>query len=454
MHFPPPVHWSEGLFLTPQHMQALSRYFEGRVAETVLRATPYAWGLSRLEIDDAALENFELKLRRLDAVLEDGTRVRVPEDCEVPVRSLKEHFATGRETVEVTIGVPEYALRSSNVSEAGADAKEVRRFRVIVRQELDENTGRNERAVAFRQLQARVLLGDEDRAGYHCLRLARLVLTGEADPKPARLAGDLPPLIRLGGDARLHRHLDELASMLGAKARSLADQVAQRRIHFGGEGGGGDAEMLWKLAVVNASLAVLRPLAKTPDLHPFEAFLAISRLVGELAIFGPERVVPELGYYEHTEQGRCFDALSREARRLLEAIIPTSFKRRSFEPAPEGKACALDEDWLGAGVAVYLAVEGDIEVDALTKKMSAVKMCAPSAVAALQRDRLAGIERTPVRKVPPELPDRPNLHYYQVRREGDVWSVARDERQLAIFGPAVSDANLSYSLYVVSGRGE
>ena len=34
MHFPPPVHWSEGLFFTPQHMQALSRYFEGRVVET------------------------------------------------------------------------------------------------------------------------------------------------------------------------------------------------------------------------------------------------------------------------------------------------------------------------------------------------------------------------------------------------------------------------------------
>ena len=263
--------------------------------------------------------------------------------------------------------------------------RKVRRFRVTVRQELMKHRSQRARRRVSSVASAR-FLGDEDRAGYHCLRLARLVLTGEADPKPARLAGDLPPLIRLGGDARLHRHLDELASMLGAKARSLADQVAQRRIHFGGEGGGGDAEMLWKLAVVNASLAVLRPLAKTPDLHPFEAFLAISRLVGELAILGPERVVPELGYYEHTEQGRCFEALSREARRLLEAIIPTSFKRRTFEPAPDGKACALDEDWLGPGVAVYLAVEGDIEVDAHEEDVG--RMCAPSG-AALQRDRLA-----------------------------------------------------------------
>ncbi|MEM7263330.1 MAG: type VI secretion system baseplate subunit TssK, partial [Planctomycetota bacterium] len=68
-----PIHWGEGMFLTPQHMQAMSRYIDSRLASVSLDSQPDSWGIGALDLDLLALENLELKVRRLDAILEDGT---------------------------------------------------------------------------------------------------------------------------------------------------------------------------------------------------------------------------------------------------------------------------------------------------------------------------------------------------------------------------------------------
>ncbi|MEM7091022.1 MAG: type VI secretion system baseplate subunit TssK, partial [Pseudomonadota bacterium] len=50
------VLWTEGLFLQPHHFQQADRYTEALVAGLARRVTPYAWGVSALEIDDEVLK--------------------------------------------------------------------------------------------------------------------------------------------------------------------------------------------------------------------------------------------------------------------------------------------------------------------------------------------------------------------------------------------------------------
>ena len=117
----PPLHWSEGMFMTPQHMQALMRHLEQRFRENRLAARPYNWGISRLEIDQVALKNFRFKVHSLDAELDDGTRVRLPDETDVPVRDLTQAFEDGGRVLQVYLAVPELKPRSPNIPSETTD---------------------------------------------------------------------------------------------------------------------------------------------------------------------------------------------------------------------------------------------------------------------------------------------------------------------------------------------
>ncbi len=449
----PPIHWGEGMFLTPQHMQGLSRFVEGRLGSIALGSAPYAWGITSLDLDMQALENQELKVRRLEAVLDDGTFIRVPDECEIPVRSLAEAFVDGSEVLTVYLAIPEIMARSPNTFEDGESSDGIRRYQVKIRNEVDENSGEGERPIGYRQLAGRLLVGNEDRSGYECLPIAKVVLSGDAESIVEVVPNYIPPMRRIAADGRLVRQLDDVVNALQAKARSIAEQVIERKIYWGGEGGGGDAEMLWKLHVLNGAIASLRPLVKTPDLHPFEAYLQFCRLVGELAVFARERVVPDLPVYDHLDLEGCYSAVVRESKRLLDAIIPTSFVRRGFDAKENGREVVLEEDWIGTSVTLVLGVESSLEEAEVRKKLAPIKLSAPSELQSIQQQRLTGIPKTEIKRVPPELPDRDGVYYWEIQRDGDHWYRARDERILSLFGPSDDHPELEYSLFVIFGKG-
>ncbi len=447
----PPLNWSEGMFLTPQHMQALMRHLEGRLAETRLAASPHAWGISRLEIDPAALANYRFTLRAIEADLDDGTRVRCPEECEIPSRDLKPAFEDGAKALEILLGIPELRPRSPNIVEEGSQDATVRRYRVNVNDEVDENTGGGARPIEYRRLQARILVAGEEATGYCTLPIARVQLAGEADPLPALVPDYIPPVCRVAADPRLFEMMKELTNALGAKSRSLGEQTAERRIAFGGEGGGGDAEMLWRLYVVNAALSVFRILVRTPSLHPFDAYVAVARLVGELAIFDRGRVPPVLDDYDPRALGTCFPRAVQEARRLLDAILPQAFVRRSFEPWQDALRCHLDEDWLARRAPLYIGVESEQPQEEVEKRLRVLKLGAPRDAARIKSDRLSGIEKAFVPRVPPELPDRNGLRFWRIQPQGDFWVSAQDERALALLGARADDPAYKFFVYAVIG---
>ncbi|MEM7264135.1 MAG: type VI secretion system baseplate subunit TssK [Planctomycetota bacterium] len=349
--------------------------------------------------------------------------------------------------------MPELMARSPNTFEEGETGDAVRRYQVRLRNEVDENTGEGERPIGYRQLSGRLIVGNEDRSGYKCLPIAKIVLSGEVESVVQVVPNYVPPVRRLGADLRLVRQLEDVVNALQAKARSIGEQVTERKIYWGGEGGGGDAEMLWKLHVLNGSIATLRPLVRSPELHPFRAYLEFCRLVGDLAIFSRERIVPELPPYEHLDLEGCYTSIVREAKRLLDAIIPTSFVRRAFDRAEIGRQVTLEEEWTAPGTTIVLGVETDVDEAEVRKKMGTIKLSAPTELNTIQTQRLTGIPKSEITRVPAELPDRDNIHYWQIECDGDHWYRAREERALSLFGPASENNAYEFSLYVIFGKG-
>ena len=74
MHFPR-VHWSEGMFLVPQHFQAADAHWDETVRQRGQWDLPYYYGLHRIEISQTALESKRFQLNVCEARFRDGASV-------------------------------------------------------------------------------------------------------------------------------------------------------------------------------------------------------------------------------------------------------------------------------------------------------------------------------------------------------------------------------------------
>ena len=89
MKFWPEVHWSEGQFLRPHHLQAAFRQAETLRTATADAIHPYGWGFLSLDLAQDAIENAVVEVRACELRLRDGSYVRVPENCLVDPREFK-----------------------------------------------------------------------------------------------------------------------------------------------------------------------------------------------------------------------------------------------------------------------------------------------------------------------------------------------------------------------------
>ena len=70
-----PVHWYEGLFLRPHHLQAADRYWTELIQTTSRWNCAYDYGVYAFEFSKEALANHQLDVQVLKARLRDGTLV-------------------------------------------------------------------------------------------------------------------------------------------------------------------------------------------------------------------------------------------------------------------------------------------------------------------------------------------------------------------------------------------
>src|ERR1700742_2756035 len=78
------VHWTEGLFLRPHHLQQSDRYLENALESRTRHVTPYPWGFAAIEIDRDLAHQGKFALRRAAGVLPDGGLFDFPGESPAP----------------------------------------------------------------------------------------------------------------------------------------------------------------------------------------------------------------------------------------------------------------------------------------------------------------------------------------------------------------------------------
>ncbi|MEZ5978980.1 MAG: type VI secretion system baseplate subunit TssK [Planctomycetota bacterium] len=388
------VLWREGMFLYPQHLQAFTREVRAGVRSAGALGLVGDYGLIDLEVDGDALQDGVFDVRSVKLVLRDGTLVEVPVNGTVPKREFTEFF-TGPE-LDVHFGVPTAQAGVAQIG--GPDEVGGARARYGVEREKvqDENARDSHREVEFRRLQGHLFFGDEERAGFDTVLVARLARTGSGKAKTQLSRTFVPPVLRCGASAVLEHDLNALADKARSQSRDLAARMPDIS-RLSSVDKGTDIQGLFKLQAVNQAVALLEHAAGQPHLHPYDAYQALTRSAGTLAIFGPGRVVPDLPVYDHDDLDHCFRTAIDAVDGLLAAEV-AALRLDALRPrrrAPRLYRCSMPSEWNTANAIFHLAVEMSEEPDEVRDLVAAgVKLLPEQDIERVLRGVMPGIGLT------------------------------------------------------------
>lgn len=439
--------WSEGMLLSPQHLQALDRYFEGYVAARVTALAPVAWGVLESELDQAALAAGQLRLLRFAGVFPDGLPI---EFCDAesapPPRDIGALFPASARSLDVHLALPRQRDGVPVCAEEGRSASS--RYFAEIRAVTDASSPNTAVPVRFARPNVVVLLGDERCDDYESLKIAEIIRTGNGQLAIGETY--VPPCLRIGASPWLLSGLREVLARAVAKMRDLAD-VRRHRDAAAGIAAP-DLVRLLQLLVLNAHVPALSHFAQTGDATPRECYLELVRLAGELLVFRGEDPT-NLPSLQHGELRTTFEPLFACLGALLGGLASQQYVQIPLEQRAGGLYLArpLEERLLRGQL--FLTVQGEHPEAMVVEQLPRVcKIAAASEIQGLVQSATSGLGLSVVHRPPAQLPVRPGVVYFALVPGDRYWQGIVTSGNMAIYVPPPFDqTRTKLELFAIPG---
>jgi type VI secretion system protein ImpJ len=418
------IHWHEGLFLLPHHFQTLHREVLDRFSSERGLSWAFPYGVVEARLAPDELSHYRVRFERLTAVMPDGTLVSYPENADLSPLGIREALLSSSSSFTIYLGVPKWQAERANTFDPDEDGdhKESRiKIRFKTAREIpelpDENTGLNRKAIQFRRLNAMLLL-DRDDEDMDCIPLLRVMHDVHREVSVPRQDPDyVYPCLHLGASPVLREMVRELTSRAGTVRDQLAAVLSR-----GSEATSVsrlELEQVLRLRSLNRFMATVPALldvdsgaAKVP---PFDVYIQLRGLLGELMALFPEREPFALEAYDHDDPFPCFNAVIRKIRNYLQGAIGPEYWKVDFQPGgPAGSLVAgLDDRHLRDPLAFYLGIYSDLDVGtlvALVQDPKRFRLLPP----VLLDVGVSGIHLVHDPRPPMEFPAERGLNYFRL----------------------------------------
>lgn len=445
------VHWHEGLFLQPHHLQTMQRgMIEALAAERRLR-TAYPYGLVEARLSADALENMLVRFDKLRVIMPSGLEVNFPENADLPALDIKAALESSTAGFTVHLGVPLWYPSRGNTIELGqqGDHRDRRLYRVVEMERPDENTGENPRPVLVRKINARLMLESDDRTDMETLPLLKIGHgAGQDVGLPRQDPSFVPPCFVLSGSPTLRELVRDLSNQIEASRKELVLQMtrggfsveAMRGVQF---------EQMLRLTTLNRFSGRLPHMVAAPGVTPFEVYLELRELLGELAALHPDRDQFEAARYDHDNPAIAFNELSTKIRGLLRGSVAARFLHVNFVKDGPIHVAELTEEHLTQPTEYFLGVKSRQDpraVQRLVENADEFKLMAKTMVTR----NIFGVKLEAERTPPLELPSQTGLSYFRLMRSDSarMWERIKEEKQLAARWPDAENSDFSLTLYM------
>ncbi len=420
------VIWSEGLFLQPQHFQQYDRYVEKLVRGEVGGLRPFAWGIRELTVNHDLLTLGQFAITSCNGILEDGTPFNVPDDADHPP-PLEVPENTRDCIVYLTLparqpGAKDFATGNSEETVARYSAHEF--------ETTDAITGSETAAtLEVGKLRLRFALEVDERAGFVCLGLARIVEI-RADKQIVLDEDYIPPCLHCAASPVLSGYVAELQGLLHHRGEALAGRVSES----GTKGVAEIADFLL-LQTVNRYEPYFAHLAGISNIHPETFYGAALRVCGDLSTFTAQnKRPPAFPVYRHDDLKATLAGLMKELRRSLSAVLEQNAIPIPLEERKYGVRVAVIADKrLLTTASFVLAVKANVQAENLRRHFpNQAKMGPVEKIRELVNVALPGIGLRPLPVAPRQIPYHAGVTYFELDRTSEFFTELKSSGGLAI----------------------
>jgi type VI secretion system protein ImpJ len=431
------VHWHEGLFLQPHHLQAMQRQSLERATHERRLQMPYPWGVVHSKLSTDELDNQRVRFDELRVVMPSGLVLDVPGSADLPALDFSDAFGASTKPLTIALGIPlYYSTRGNSLAIGETDWRIKRRYRVEEAESYDENTGENQQPVLMRKVNARLLILEvDDRADLEVVPLLKIVhAAGEESGLPRMDRAFVPPCVWIGASGALREQARDLANRVEAARTETVVQLTRAGFTVDNIKGV-QVQQMMRLATLNRNAGRLSSLLAAPGgVTPFEVYLELRGLLGDLAALQPDRDAWSAPNYDHEGVGGVFEELGGSIRELLQAEGTATWMKTPFAQREEGLMVAtLSEEHLTRPNEYFLGIRSSLDPRALAGLVedgAKFKLMAESMATA----RVKGVPLHEERHPPLQLPSQVGLHYFRVgRTEAErMWETIKSERSMAV----------------------
>jgi type VI secretion system protein ImpJ len=448
---PEQIHWHEGLFLQPHHLQRMQREAQTQTAQDRRLIWPYPYGVIDAQLSSDELANMRLHFNRLRAVMPSGLEVNFPGNAELPSIDIKQAFSSSSGALTVYLGVPVWQEKRANTLETGpnSDPRAKLIYRVAEMECPDENTGLNPKPMLFRRLNARLLLDHEDRGDLEVLPLVRIVrAVGDQIGLPRQDLEYVAPCLFLTGSPILNQLVRDLVNQVEASRKELVVQVNRGGFSVDTMRGA-QFEQVMRLRTLNRYSARLPALLATTVTTPFQWFLELHELLGELSALHPDRDDFEIAPYNHDNLFGNFNELSNKIRSFLKGAVAASFIKLDFKHEGEQFSASFTDEHFTRPNEYYLGIKSKEDprvVAKLAEDPDRFKFMPRS----LATRAIRGVELKEERFPPMQLPAQSGLSYFRLQRaeSSRVWQVLQTEKAAVVRWPGAESSDFQVTLYM------
>ncbi|MFI3135958.1 MAG: type VI secretion system baseplate subunit TssK [Methylococcaceae bacterium] len=407
--------WSEGMFLRPQHFQQHDRYFETLVRERCGGLQPYDWGIKKLKIDVRQLGMGKFSLAECSGIFPDGTPFNLPEDDALP---LPIDIPIDVQNAIIYVSLPAQQPGAVEV-DTDENPTNLARYHAAESEVKDANVATNtSSAVMLAKLQTRLLLERQERAGYVCIGIAR-VIESRIDKNIILDEGYIPPTVDCNAIPQLKSYIKELYGLLHTRGEALGGRASEA-----GRGGVAEISDYMLLQLVNRVEPLFEHLQNVPCLHPERFYRLAVQLAGELSTFCKANKRPiSFSTYTHDDLQKTFKQVMDELRLLLNAVLE---QNALFIPLTAPKygirgAKVPDLNLLKDAVFV-LAVSAQVSIEQLRSGFpTQVKIGPVEKINLLINNALPGISIHALPVAPRQIPFHAGFAYFELNKQSEMW---------------------------------
>lgn len=427
------------MLMCPQHLQQQDLYFEATLGARLAAATPYAWGVVAMTIDEGALKAGQLKLSEFTGVLSAGLTVEFAagEAGGPAARPIAESFPTTAPTLEVYLAVPAAREGIPNFQDALDDAG-VARFRIANRPVHDLTIAKTEQIVAFGRPNLSIVYGTEARDDFETIKVAEVVRDGAGSFALSR--NYIPPALAIGASPVLSTWLQDLLSVMLTKQRAVSEtrrQIDASAVEFTGQ----DITRFLLLNALNTYIPHVRHIVESRHTSPLAAYLTLIELGGALTTFSSEVDPSTFPRFNHVDLRATFEELFGMLNKMLGATVRELCITVPLEARQDGMWIGqLKDDRLPRCPRFVLAVEAEApQQDTANKLPKLSKIASWKQINQIVRSATPGVPLTVTHRPPSEVPVRPKQVYFMLETSSEFWRQIATERTVAIYLPPPFD---------------